>query len=81
MNFLFIRPGRKYIRPRSLPLSWPQGMFVGRKHPSRDLFRPKYGQNAPTIITSHDVLEPLKQYFSHHVMNLQLKVAKGFHIG
>ena len=35
---------------------------IGRKHPSRDvIFPPKFGQKTRKMITSHDVLEPLKQ--------------------
>ena len=42
------------------------GSKIGRKHPSRDVIFS--GQHLlkkkPTIITSHDVLEPLKQVLS-----------------
>ena len=43
-------------------------MFFGRKYPSHDvifsLFWPEFGKKNPKIITSHDVLEPLKQVVS-----------------
>ena len=46
------------------------GFWVGAKNRRQasitwcDLFWPKFGQKMPKIITSHDVLEPLKQVLS-----------------
>ena len=50
-----------------------------------DLFRPKFGQKMPQMITSHHLLEPLKQVLSasrdvFFWPNLRLEVAEGFHI-
>ena len=64
------------------------GRWSGGKHPSREMIfgSQNLAKKKPRNITSHDILEPLKTsafgitWCDHVWPNLQLEVAKGFHI-
>ena len=50
--------------------NWGHVIVVSEKHPSHDvIFSGKnLAKKGPNLITSHDVLEPLKQVLGHQVM-------------